>query len=94
MNDTNHIALTYSDSDLRTLIEEYIIQQKAEFTINSVCAYIAYWAMEDGKAVAEGGHIYASNEIQPGDKVRVQQTLAAIIRDGRITSSGETYCRV
>lgn len=48
MNNTNHIALTYSDSELRNLIEEYITQQKAEFTFEGVCSFIAYWAMEDG----------------------------------------------
>lgn len=84
MNDTNHISLTYSDAELHNLIEEFITQQKAEFTFKGVCSYIAYWAMEDGMKAG-------NNKIQPNDQDRVRRVLEAIIRDGRITASGETY---
>lgn len=84
MNDTNNISLTYSDSELHNLIEEFITQQKAEFTFKGVCSYIAYWAMEDGMKAG-------NNKIQPNDQERVRRVLEAIIRDGRITASGETY---
>ena len=47
MNDTNIISITYSDSELRNLIEEYITQQKAEFTFEGVCSYIAHGAMDN-----------------------------------------------
>ncbi len=50
MNDTNHISLTFSDAELRNLIEEYITQQNAEFTFEGVCSYIAYWAKQFGKS--------------------------------------------
>ena len=91
MNDTNNISLTYFDSELRNLIEEYITQQKAEFTFTGVCSYIAYWAMEDGKKSGHSNIIYESNQIQPDDQDRVRRGLGTIIRDGRITASGETY---
>lgn len=39
---TNPIAVTYSDEKLRILVEEYITQQKNEFTFKGVCAYILY----------------------------------------------------
>lgn len=91
MNDTNHISLTYSDSELRNLIEEYITQQKAEFTFKGVCSYIAYWAMEDGMKSGTSKVIYESNKIQQDDQERVMRVLGAIIHDGRITASGETY---
>lgn len=85
------VPLTYSDSELRNLIEEYITQQKAEFTFGGVCSYIAYWAMEDGMKSGNSKIIYESNKIQPDDQDRVRSVLDAIIRDGRITASGETY---
>lgn len=91
MNDTNNISLTYSDPELRNLIEEYIIQQKAEFTFEGVCSFIAYWAMEDGMKSGNSKIIYESNKIQPDDQDRVRRVLYAFIRDGRIKVSGETY---
>ena len=90
-NDTNHISLTDSDSELRNLIEEYITQQKAEFSFEGVCSYIAYWSMEDGMKTGSSKIIYESNKIQPNDLERVRRVLDAIIRDGRITASGESY---
>lgn len=62
-----------------------------EFTFKGVCSYIAYWAMEDGMKAGTGEIIYVSNKIQPDDQERVRRALDAIIRDGRITASGETY---
>lgn len=37
-------------------MEEYITQQKTDFTFKGVCAYILYWAMDEGcvSARAEG----------------------------------------
>lgn len=93
MNDINHISLTYSDAELRNLIEEYIIQQKAEFTFEGVCSYIAYWAMEYGMKSGNSKIIYESNKIQPDDQDRVRCVLDAFIRDGRIKVSGEAYCK-
>lgn len=91
MNDTNHISLTYSDAELRNLIEEYITQQKTEFTFEGVCSFIAYWAMEDGMKTGTGNIIYESNKIRPDDQDRVRRVLDAFIRDGRIKVSGEAY---
>ncbi len=91
MNDTNNISLTYSDSELRNLVEEYITQQKAEFTFNGVCSYIAYWAMEDGMRAGTNKIIYESNKIRPDDQERVRLALDAIVRDGRISALCDTY---
>lgn len=84
IDNRHYLILSYSDQELRNLIEEYIIQQKAEFTFEGVCSFIAYWAMEDGMKAG-------NNKIQPNDQERVRRVLEAIIRDGRITASGETY---
>lgn len=47
--------------------------------------------MEDGKKSGHSNIIYESNKIQPDDQDRVRRVLDTIIRDGRITASGETY---
>lgn len=85
------VSLTYSDAELRNLIEEYITQLKAEFTFTGVCSYIVYWAMEDGLKAGNNKIIYESNKIQPDGQERVRCVLDAFIRDGRITAFGETY---
>ena len=91
MTTNNTISLTYSDSELRILVEEYIVQQKSEFTFKGLCSYILYWAMEDGKMANPGKALLSSYELQPSDQERVKSKLDAIVRDGRIAVSGDTY---
>ena len=42
----NSIQVTYSDSKLRILVDEYITMQKHDFTFKSLCSYVLYWAKE------------------------------------------------
>lgn len=39
-NNNNQVSVTYTDAELRNLVEEYITQQKAEFTLKGVCSYV------------------------------------------------------
>jgi len=78
-----YLTLYYSDAELRNLIEEYMTQQKAEFTFEGVCSFIAYWAMEEGMKTGASKIIYESNKIQPDDQDRVRRVLDAFIRDAR-----------
>lgn len=88
------MSVTYTDTELRTLVEEYITQQRSEFTLKGVCSYILYWVVEDGKVAAEEGLI-ESYELQASDQERVQRVLDAIISYGRITASkDETFIKL
>lgn len=87
-NNNNQISVTYTDSELRILVEEYITQQKSEFTLKGVCSYILYWAAVDRKVVAEKDLI-ESDELHTSDQERVKIVLDAIITDGRIANSRE-----
>ena len=80
------MSVTYTDAELRNLVEEYITQQKSEFTLKGVCSYVLYWAVEDGKA-ADGKSLVVSPELSSGDQERIRIILDAIIADGRITTS-------
>lgn len=84
-NNNNQVSVTYTDAELRNLVEEYITQQESEFTLKGVCSYILYWAVEDGKVAAEEGLI-ESYEPHTCDQERVKHILDAIIADGRITA--------
>lgn len=83
IDNRHYLILSYSDAELRNLIEEYITQQKAEFTFEGVCSFIAYWAMEEGMKTGASKIIYESNKIQPDDQDRVRRVLDAFIRDAR-----------
>lgn len=86
------IVVSFSDKKLRILVEEYITQQKAEFTSKGVCSYILFWAMEDGKVDKEPDSLFEGNELQFADKERVRRVLETIANDGRIEAvNGEMY---
>lgn len=82
----NTISVTYTDAELRSLVEEYITQQKSEFTLKGVCYFILYWAVEDGK-VAEDNKPIESDEIKQSDQERVKLILEAVVADGRIVAT-------
>lgn len=84
-NNNNQVSVTYSDAELRNLVEEYITQQKNEFTLKGVCSYILYWAVEDDK-VAQGDSLIEGNAISNTDQERVKRLLEAVVTDGRIVS--------
>lgn len=86
-NNDNQIAVTYTDEKLRILVEEYITQQKTEFTFKGVCAYILYWAMEDGK-VTKQSPLCEGNRLVQADCDRISQVLAKIVSEGRIAVAG------
>ena len=84
MSPNNPITLTYSDAELRYLVEEFVVQQKKEFTFRSLCSFILYWAMEEWKTVGNGSAYRESNELQESDQERVSHILESIAKDGRI----------
>ena len=79
----NPISVNYTDYELRNLVEEYITQQKSEFTLKGVCSYILYWAVEDDK-VSDAKAPIEGNELSCHDQSRILQVLDSIIADGRI----------
>ena len=40
INNKNTVSVTYTDTELRNLVEEYITQQKSGFTLKGVCSYV------------------------------------------------------
>ena len=78
------IAVTYSNAELRSLVEEFIFQQKKDFTFKSLCSFILYWAMEEGRIAGGGSAVRESNELQESDQNRVRCILESIVSDGRI----------
>ena len=83
MSPNNPITLAYSDAELRILVEEFVVQQKKDFTFRSLCSFILYWAMEEGKTVGNGIIIRKGYELQGSDQDRIRCILESIAKDGR-----------
>lgn len=74
----------YTTQDLSVLVEEYITQQRAEFTLRGLYAYIVYWGMEEKRI--------ADDQLTDADKEMVNGILKRIVKDGRISVVDEnTY---
>ena len=67
MTQNNAIGIDYSDQRLRVLVEEYITQQRGTFSLQGACAYVLYWAMEDGHTLPAAGAFYQSDKLSPAD---------------------------
>ena len=78
------VTLAFSNAEIRILIEEFISQQEKVFTFRSLCSFILYRAMEEGKTVGICSAIRESNELQDSDQNRVWCILESIVKDGRI----------
>ena len=81
----NAISVTYTDHQLRILIEEFIAMQRSEFTFKGVCSYILYRAMEEKRTASNG--LFESSQLKQKDGARVSDILKKIIVEGRITTN-------
>ena len=86
---TTPISVTYSDSKLRILVEEYITMQKHDFTFKSLCSYVLYRAMEEEKTANTG--FFKSNQLSPADCERISSILRKIVKEGRLTCGTDTF---
>ena len=82
---TNNIT-PYSEKELAVLVEEYITQQRKEFTLKGLTSYIVYWGMEDKRIIGD--------QLTAEDKNSVNHILYRIVKDGRMKAKGEsTYIK-
>lgn len=86
------IQVTYSDSKLRILVEEFIAMQKQDFTFKSLCSYILYRAMEEERTTNTG--IYESNQLESKDCSRVSDILDKIVAEGRIEKDDTLFVKI
>lgn len=83
--DRLQFAVNYTTPQLRSLVEEYIMQQKSSLSLKGACDYVLYWAIEEGRGSAAG--LFEGTALQPNDQERVKQILETIAQDGRIAPS-------
>ena len=85
------IQVTYSDQNLRILIEEFIAMQRSEFTFKGVCSYILYRAMEESRTANNG--IYESDQLDQKESDRVSIILEKIVAEGRIEKDEKVFIK-
>lgn len=66
-------------------LEEYIMQQKSSLSLKDACDYVLYWAIEEGRSSAAS--LFEGTALQSNDRVRIEQILETIAKDGRIAPS-------
>ena len=88
-NNNTAISVTYSDSKLRILVEEFITMQKHEFTFKDLCSYVLYRAMEEEKTANTG--LYESNQLSPADSERISIILRKIVKEGRLACGTNSF---
>ncbi len=71
----------YTDQELSVLVEEYITQQRSQFTLRGLYAYIVYWGMEEKRI--------AGDQLTEADKEKVNGILSQIVKDDRIGARGK-----
>ena len=71
----NPVPLDYTDEELRTVVEEYIADQKSEFSFKKMCLSILHRAMDEGKTVDSRHTQYESNELKASDGNRISRIL-------------------
>lgn len=81
-NNNNTVSVTYSDSKLRILVEEYITMQRRISPSVVFGDYVFYHAMEED--CTAGQSIYENNELQPADQERIRRVLSKIGKEGRV----------
>ena len=84
MTTNNTVSVNYIDAQLRTLVEEYITQQRTVLTLKGACDYILYWAIEENRVVNPQGSLLEAKALHPSKQDRVKHVLDTIVRDGRI----------
>lgn len=94
MTQNNAIGIDYSDQRLRVHVEEYITQQRGTFSLQGACAYVLYWAMEDGHTLPAAGTLYQSDKLSPADCQHMSAVLNKIVLERRIAADGDGYRQV
>ena len=82
--DTNPVPMTYTQKELRQVIESYLKEVDTEFSFRCLCSYIIDKAIKDGK-VRDASHTkYSSRELNPSSAIEVSECLWELIWDKKI----------
>lgn len=75
ITDPNPVPVTYSDQELKSLIDNYLSDIKGEFSYKGVCHYVVNEAKRNNKAEGAPNTKYSSSDISIADGIRVSRIL-------------------
>ena len=80
----NPVPVTYTQEELRQVLESYLKEVDTEFSFRGICSYIVDKAIKEGK-VRDASHTqYSSREMNPLSAIEVSKCLWELIWDKRI----------
>lgn len=80
----NPVPVDYSDEELKTIVEDFIVAQRSEFSYKGICRHILQKAMNEGRTVDSRNTQYESNELKASDGIRVSSILWDLIFEREI----------
>lgn len=82
--DSNPVPVTYTQEELRQVIDDYLKGVTTEFSFRCLCSHIVEKAIKEGK-VRDASHTqYSSREMSPLSAIEVSKCLWELIWDKRI----------
>lgn len=82
--DSNPVPVTYTQEELRQVIDSYLKEVDTEFSFRGICSYIVDKALKEGK-VRDASHTqYSSREMSPLSAIEVSKCLWELIWDKKI----------
>ena len=82
--DPNPVPVTYTQEELKQVVEDYLKDVTPEFSFRSLCSYIVEMAIKDGKVHNASHTQYSSREMSPFSAIEVSRCLWELIWDRRI----------
>ena len=82
---TTNTPTPFTERDLAILVEEYITQQRSEFTLKGLYDYVVYWGMEDNRI--------AGDQLTETDKEKVYNILKRVVKDGWIKEQDGAFIK-
>lgn len=73
--DPNPVPITYTYSELDTIISKFISDSKIEFNFNELCFFIVNKAKEENKVKDSEHVVYSSSELSSSDSIHVSRIL-------------------
>lgn len=81
--DPNPVPVTYTDDELRKIIQEYVTSNP-EFSFRSICNHIVYKAKAEQKCKDAETTQYSSSEISPAVGTEISKILWNLIWERKI----------
>lgn len=82
--DSNPVPVTYTQEELKQVVEDYLNDVATEFSFRGLCSFIVGKAIDEGKVHNAGHTQYSSREMNPSSAIEVSKYLWELIWDRRI----------